>query len=182
VSEGSPISIRLIKPTPERPALTAITVGMSERPMVSEDEELSCELVVVLPPSWDFDEVAQTWPLLALELLAHFPHDHDAFIGLGHTIQNPFPWTQSGLCGAMVADQVLSPSEAAETLTFGERDIHFLGVWFLYEDEMKLKLEEGTERLWELLVESKVTEAVHPDRPSVVPARPKRSLFRRRGK
>ena len=64
------------RPTDERPALTAITVGMSERPMVSGDRELSSELVIVMPPEWAFDEPAYWWPLLALDQIAHFPHEY----------------------------------------------------------------------------------------------------------
>ena len=74
----------------------------------------------------------------------------------------------------------LAPSEAAETLTHAGREIHLLGVWFLYEDEMQLKLDEGVERLWDLCVDARITEAVHPERPSAVPPRKRRGLFRRR--
>ena len=175
----SPIHLRIVRPGPDRPALTAVTVGMSERPMVAGDVELSCELVMVMPPSWPLDDPAHWWPLLALDQLAHFPHDYKAFLRVGDTIENPYPWSPSGLSGAMLGDQVLVPSEAAETLTFAGREIHFVGAWLLYQDELDFKVKHGTERLWDLLVDAGVSEAVEPDRPSVVPRR--RGLFRNRG-
>ncbi|MDA0180393.1 suppressor of fused domain protein [Solirubrobacter phytolaccae] len=179
--EGSPLHLRIVEPTAERPAITAITVGMSERPMVTPDgEELSCELVLVFPPSWSFDTEIDTWPLMALDQLAHFPHEYSTVLGFGHTIQNPFPWSPSGLSGALIGDQVLAPSEEATSLEWEGRTIHFYGVWFLYEDELQVKLDHGVERLWDMCVDAGITEAVAADRPSFVPPRKRRGLFRRR--
>jgi hypothetical protein len=175
----SPIHIRIVQPTDERPALTLITVGMSERPMVSGDHQLSTELVIVLPPDWSFDEPVDTWPLLALDLLANFPHEYGTLLDRGHTIENPFPWTPSGLIGSLVADQCLAPSEDAEVLVYEGREIRFFGVYFLYADEMQFKLDHGGEQLWDLLVDAGVTETVEPNRASVAPRRRRRGLFRR---
>ena len=180
--EGSPIHVRIVQPTAERPAITAITVGMSERPMVAGDQELSCELVLVFPPSWSFEREIDTWPLLALDQIAHFPHEYNAFLGPGHTIQNPCPWSPNGFTGALIADQVLTPSESAEQMTDDGREIQFLGVWFLYQDELQLKLDEGVDRLWDLCVDAGITEAVHPERPSAAPPRKRRGPFRRRSR
>ena len=116
---------------------------------------------------------------MALDQLAHFPHEYGTLLGPGHTIQNPFPWSPTGLIGALFAEQCLAPSEAAETLVHEGRDISFNAVYFLYEDEMQLKLDKGAEHLWDLLAEANVTEAVDPDRPSVAPRRRCRGLFRR---
>ncbi len=138
-SEGSPIHVRIVQPTPERPAITAITVGM----------------------------------------IAHFPHDYSAFLGPGNTIQNPYPWSPNGFTGALIADQVLTPSESAELMTHDGREIHFLGVWFLYQDEMQLKLDEGVDRLWDLCVDAGISETVDAERPSAAPHRKRRGLFRR---
>jgi hypothetical protein len=80
----------------------------------------------------------------------------------------------------MIGEQVLAPSEAAETLTLDDRKIHFFGVWLLYEDELRFKIEHGTERLWDLLVDAGVSEAVDANRPSVAPPRRPRDLLRRR--
>ncbi len=172
--------MRIVRPTPERPAITAITVGMSERPMVAGDAQLSCELVLVFPPSWSFEREIDTWPLLALDQIAHFPHENGTYLGPGHTIQNPYPWSPNGFTGALIADQVMTPSEAAEVMTHDGRDIHFLGVWFLYEDEMQVKLDDGVDRLWDLCVDAGISEAVDPQRLSAARPGKRRGLFRRR--
>ena len=80
----------------------------------------------------------------------------------------------------MIADQALAPSKAAETLKFAGRDIHFYGVWFLYEDEMQLKVDEGVERLWDLLVDGGVARRSTVDRPSVARSRGRARPFGRR--
>ena len=174
------ISIRIVRPTEERPAITLITVGMSERPMVAGDQELSSELVVVLPPDWWFDDPCDTWPLLALDLLASFPHRYETLFGPGHTIENPFPWTPTGLIGTLVAQQCVAPSESAEDcLVHDGREINLYGAYFLYGDEMQFKLANGVDELWDRLVDAGVTEAVDLTRESVAPSR-RRGLFRRR--
>lgn len=175
----SPIDIRIVQPTEQRPGITLITVGMSERPMVAGESELSSEFVAVLPPSWTFDDPADTWPLLALDLLANFPHEHATLFGPGHTIQNPFPWTRTGLIGTLVAPQCLASSEDAERLEYEGREINLNGAYFLYEDEMQFKLDNGVEALWDRLVDAGVTELVDLERASVAPRR-RRGLFRRR--
>ena len=153
---------------------------MSERPMVAGDQELSSELVIVLPPDWSFDEPVDTWPLLALDQLAHFPHEYGTLFAPGHTIQNPYPWSPTGLIGALFAEQRLAPSEAAELLVHEGREIHFHGVCFLYEDEMQLKLDNGVEQFRTLYLEAGLTEAVDPHPlaarapPQVAPAMPAR--------
>lgn len=177
--QGSPIFLRLVQPTEERPFLTAITVGMSERPMVFEDEEFSCELVMVLPPDWPLEPEIMTWPLMALDQLAHFPHEYKTFLGPGNTIQNPYPWSPCGLNGAIIGTQLLAPSDEATQLVHEGREIELLAPWLLYQDEMQLKFDHGPEHLLDACLEAGVCEAIMPDRPSFAPKR-RRRFFRRR--
>lgn len=137
--------------------------------------------MIVLPPDWSFEDEINTWPLLALDQLAHFPHEYNTFIGPGNTIQNPFPWSPSGMNGAVIGSQMLAPSEEAESLVHEGREIHFLGAWFLYQDEMQVKLDEGVDRFVDLCIEAGVSEVVDPDRPSFAPRKRRRfGLFGRR--
>jgi len=178
-AEGSPIFLRLVRPRDGRPALTAVTVGMSEKPMVAGDREVSAELVIVLPPDWSFEPEVNTWPLLALDQLAHFPHQYGTAFEWGHTVQNPYPWSPNGMNGVLIADQMLLTSTEAESLEYDGRKIVFFGVYFLHPDEMQVKLDKGVDRLWDLCVDSGICEAVDETRPSFVPPKRRRLGFLR---
>jgi hypothetical protein len=52
-------------------------------------------------------------------------------------------------------------------------------LWPLYADEMRVKLDEGLDRLLDLMDEARLLEIVRPDRPSVAPARGLRRRMRR---
>ena len=52
-------------------------------------------------------------------------------------------------------------------------------VWPLHADEMQIKLDQGLDRLADLLDEAGIIEIVDPNRPSVAPARRRRGFFGR---
>ena len=46
--------------------------------------------------------------------------------------------------------------------------MHFLGIYALHRDEMKLKLQRGARPLADVMERGEVTEVVQPGRPSAV--------------
>ncbi len=78
-----PVSIRLIlSRNPDQESII-FSVGMSAQPMFTPDdmdlaEDGYAELVMRLPADWplppDLDDEQQSWPLLWLRRLAHYPH------------------------------------------------------------------------------------------------------------
>ena len=73
---------------------------------------------------------------------------------------------------------VMPNDDGADVIRYGDREIDLFAVWPLHADEMRVKLDDGLERLFDLLDEARIMEALEPDRPSVVPKR--RSRFFRR--
>jgi hypothetical protein len=179
------VDLHLVLPTKQRPAITVVTSGMSERPMPGN---LYGELMLMLPPTWPtegeaFEAEEGYWPFRLLKQLARLPHEYQTRLWLGDTVPNgdpPEPYARNTkLSGALIAPMVMAEHEGAESLEYGGHEINLLAVWPLHADEMRVKLDQGLDRLLELLDEASIIELVDPDRPSVVPPRRRRGLFRR---
>jgi hypothetical protein len=179
------IDVHVIAPRPERNVWTLFTSGMSDLPMTTEPgcEALRfAELMLVLPPEWRIDllKVAPPppdlekwyWPLGWLRTLARFPHDHRTWLGQGHTLPNgnpakPFtPDTQ--LCAWLLLPPVRVPKEAREIVTADGRRVHVYVLHALHDDELKLKLDKGTNALLAEFSRVDQSEALIVDRPSRV--------------
>jgi hypothetical protein len=182
-SEYVALDILVVTPKPDRPVYVLVTSGMSERPM---KDGRSAELMLMLPPTWTapgfpgFDEERVHWPYRLLDDLAKLPHEWDTVLWSGDTVpygDPPRPYAKGvGFTGALIAPPLMAP-EGFDTLEHEGREIAFFAVWPLYTDEMQIKLDEGLDRLAELIYEARLLEIVEVGRPSVAP---RRGLFRRR--
>jgi hypothetical protein len=181
ISDAVHLDVHWVKPTPVRPYHFLVTSGMSDRPM-NVPEKIAAprhvELVVTLPERWSIGEEAFRsdawyWPVRQLKTLARFPHQYDTWLGEGHTVTNddpPKPLAPgTRLCGALLASPQHVP-QAFRELKAGGRTIRFLAVVPLYEEEMALKMRDGTAALESLLRRHGVSDVVEPARKSV--ARP----------
>jgi Suppressor of fused protein (SUFU) len=169
-SEYIHLDVLVVEAREERPWHTLVTSGMSSRPM--EDGTLM-ELLIGLPPTWPLDREAwqderHYWPVRALKELARLPHMYGFSLGDGHTVPNGDPPEPYGpgtrLCGALIAPPLVTPNEPVE----GAEDTLVRAVYFLYEDEMDLKLKRGFGALADAFDDAEITEVVEPDRPSTV--------------
>ncbi len=182
VSDAVHLDVHWVKPTPARPYHFLVTSGMSDRGMNVPERAATprhIELVVTLPERWWIGEEAFAtenwyWPVRQLKTLARFPHKYDTWLGEGHTVTNddpPQPLAPgTRLCGALLAPPQHVPQAFRELRIDARRTIHFLAVVPLYEEEMALKMRDGTAALVKLLRKHGVTDVVEPARKSV--ARP----------
>lgn len=177
------VDVHVVAPTSDRPVFTLVTSGMSERQMPGDR---CAELTIVLPPTWpsiDSDEFRRPeghWPYKLLQDLAQLPHQFNTALWTGHTVPNgdpPTPYApNTKLCGALLVPPLIAP-DGFETLRVRDREIQFLAVIPLHQDEMQLKLDKGLDALFDLMDEADITEILDVDRPSVIPKR--RRLFGR---
>ncbi|MCA9792217.1 MAG: suppressor of fused domain protein [Candidatus Eremiobacteraeota bacterium] len=83
------VSIRSIKARQPDQEAFIFSVGMSAKPMDTPqvNEDGFAEVVMRLPGDWplppDLDDPGQSWPLLWLRRLAHYPHLTGAWLGTG---------------------------------------------------------------------------------------------------
>jgi suppressor of fused protein SUFU len=176
------IDLLVVGPHQGRPYATIITCGMSERPMrvpIEDPDDLGrvpelrfAELLLCLPPDWPlsaeaFQQEENYWPVRWLKRLARLPHQHDGWLGVGHTIPNgdparPFA-ANSQFCCWMIDQPILFPKEV-QKLRVSDRATNLYSAVPLYEDEMQFKLRKGGAALAQLLDRGKVTELIDPSR------------------
>jgi hypothetical protein len=179
LSDAVHLDVHWVKPSPARPYHFLATSGMSDRPMsvpqgVAAPRHI--ELVVTLPERWWIgDEAFRSdnwyWPVRQLKTLARFPHKYDAWLGEGHTVTNddpPQPLAPgTRLCGAILLRPQHVPEAFRELRVDARKTIRFLAVVPLYEEEIALKMRDGTEALLERLRRRGVTDVIEPARASV---------------
>ena len=127
------VDIHVVPATDDRPWITLVTSGMSERAMVAPPELGSeferAELVLALPPDWpvdheSFSDERHYWPFRLLQELAALPHQFNTWLWFGHTVPHgePADAVRGGhgpvLCAA-------GPADAARRRTF--RRLHLDG-------------------------------------------------------
>jgi hypothetical protein len=161
---------------------TLVTSGMSSKPM---EDGSRMELLIALPRDWPLDEESwreerHYWPVRLLKDLARAPHMFGFALGSGHTVPNgdpPEPYAPgTDACCALIAPPLLTP-EAFDELDGPDGPIAFRAVYPLLRDEMELKLERGTDALFDAFDRAKLTELLIADRPSVVRRRKRFGLF-----
>ena len=185
ISDLVHIDVHVVKPTPQRPWLTLVTSGMSERPMTTPEELEGmdyAELMMCLPPDWpigeefaNFSDEENYWPIRGLKFLARLPHEYETWLGPGHTVPNgdpPAPFHDgTKLCCLLVVPPV-GAKEGVEVLTLPDgRRVNFYSVLPLYKEEMKLKLRRGADALGAKLAELPLEQLFDPGRKNVAAKR-----------
>jgi hypothetical protein len=186
ISDLVHVELHHVGPTPDRDCHTFVTSGMSDLPMNvpegSEDRRFA-ELLFALPRDWPvpapgesvevWNDDRASWPIRWLKLLAHFPHEYDTWLGVGHSMPNgnpPQPLAADlPFTGLVFLPPVISPPEFHELeLVPGVKTVRFLAIVPVTTDEMELKLDRGLDALTRLFDEHEVDERFDPKRKSVV--------------
>ncbi|MGH3648230.1 MAG: suppressor of fused domain protein [Micromonosporaceae bacterium] len=178
-ARGVRIDLLMVSPTRERPYVTMVTAGMSERSMTVPpdiDAPAYAELLLCLPPDWprterDWANDANYWPLRTLRQAARMPHLYETWLDVWHTIPNGEPPAPLAAGVDFVAVLVtptflVGPDVASLTTASGTR-IAFHGVVPLYPAELRLALDSGMEELMGRFGEHRVTELLDPHRADV---------------
>lgn len=144
------VHIHYFEPTRRLPVWTLATSGMSQRAMKPVRGAEGCthaELMLHLPPDWDFDSDDSFWPMNRLGYYAYMPHANDTFLWHGHTVpeelQTAYPMPHFS-CAMITAHDL---KEVDDLLMKDGREISFFRVAFLYPEEVQFKLREGTDAL-----------------------------------
>ena len=178
VSELVHIDVHCIPASDDRPYITLITSGMSDRPMSPPPEAKQysyAELMICLPPDWpikqeSFRDENNYWPIRWLKRLARFPHEYDTWLFEGHTIPSgdpPEPFAENTqFCGWLLFPPLLVPDEFRELRVDSEKTIRFFAIFPLYEQEMEFKLSAGMDALIDRFAQHGVTELVDVTRPN----------------
>ena len=174
-SELVHLDVHYIKATDTFPFHTLVTSGMSDLSMVVPNEDVPpyLELCVHLPEYWQLDNESLKdeqwyWPVRMLKFAARFPHQYQTFLGYGHTVSNgnpPEPFHESlGFNGFILLPSVIVADDFF-TLDINEKkQIQFLSVVPIYEEEMTLKLRKGCDALTDQFDKHSYNGIIDPDR------------------
>lgn len=176
VSPTVHIDIHVVEPSTERNFYTLVTSGMSDKPMNSPIEGLEyAELVICLPPRWELNEKSifderNYWPIRQLKYLARLPHEFDTWIWASHTIPNgdpPVPFADNIKMSCSLLAYPRMFGEGVWTLSVrADKEIHFLSLIPIFDEEMEFKLEQGADALYARFDEHRVCELLDINRPN----------------
>jgi len=151
------VDVYRIPPVGKREFFTFVTGGMSDLPMntpknVDKDYR---RIELVFYASEDKREYMEV-----LRGLAHFPHDNDTWIHWGHTMPNGTPpepiFEGSVLDTFFFMPSILRPdSELGSRLSHHGEAVHLVWCVPITTAECNLKLERGSDALYELFEERK---------------------------
>jgi hypothetical protein len=146
------IDVYRYPPNSIRPFFTLVTGGMSDVPMNSP-EELGADFrraELVFYAEDNKQEYSET-----LRRLAHFPHENNSWLHWGHTMSNGTPpepmFGSDSLDTLFFMPSILSPdSKLGERLSISSDPVNFIWCVPITSAECNLKLEKGTEALYDL--------------------------------
>ena len=106
------------------------------------------------------------------------PHVYGFSLGTRHTVPNGDPPQPYGpgtkQCGALIAPPMATPDDDVDG---ADGPVAMRAVYFLYEEEMQLKLDRGFDALADAMDEIQILEIVDPTRPSAVQRKKRFGLF-----
>lgn len=179
VSDTVHIDVHVVPASEDFPAVRLVTSGMSDLPMtVPEDSGFPefAELMVTLPADWKLDQESFKderwyWPIRLLKDLARLPHKHATWLGYGHTVPNGHPAEPYApgvpFTGTIVLPPLGTPPEFEQLSIPGVKEIQFYSLVPLFQEEMDLKLREGSDALLERFDEHDVTDFIDIGRRNV---------------
>lgn len=176
-SDTIKLSINVIPPTRKKPYYTLVTSGMGAYVMnvpenLKEEKYERAELVICLPPDWNFENESMEyyWPLQLLDIISRLPIKQNVWLGWGHTIDY----------GTGFADNVPFSGIILVLSTFGKESctcdisddetVNFYQVVPIFETELDFKNKNGASALLGMFPDNdnslKITD---PDRSCYVP-------------
>lgn len=171
--------ILFVRASLDQPYHIFVTCGAGEKPMnVPKDtaEYSRAELVMALPQSWplgvkSIKNEENNWPMRWLKRVGRLPQDQKTWIGQGHTISNgeyPEPIADTNFRGVLVLTPSWFPAGFSQLKTQKGEKIVFYCLIPLYQEEMDLKLQKGSEALERLLNKHNIDFVLDTARKNVV--------------
>lgn len=153
------------------------TLKMNVSEQVENPTELEfAELMMLIPKEIEFEQVysgqnKNDWIISILKQAAKFPHFYDTWIGIGHTIQADEDMTpyskETEFVGALILPSVTFKKDFTEIHKNG-RKINIYNIFPLYKDELEFKIENGYNKLLDLLIKANGKEVLDLTRRSLI--------------
>jgi len=175
-SKDNHIDVYWIKPNLEyRPYSILLTCGMSRFPMVvpeGYEDKRFIEIAMLFPMDWDFSDIKSkpdsvTWPIHHLRTIGKTPILQNTWIGFGHTIgcgkseSDCYPGTRFN--STIIFPSIKLPESFTE-IRNNDDLIKIHSAIPLYQEELKFKLDNGSNSLIDKFNELDIQEIVDINR------------------
>lgn len=141
------------------------------------------ELYFCLPSYWDLEDESNpnfNWVWTWIQRLTHFVLEKQTWFGVGHTIpagNPPAPLSATMKQNHFFFSEPVFLQHSLKPLKIGEKEVHFLAIIPIFEDEMDFKLGKGTFKFQRKLAQQNITELLDDYRMTAL--RNKWRFFRR---
>ena len=176
VKEGE-VPLLILKLELNSPITVIVTNGLSDYKMPVPDkwkERDRNELYFCLPSYWEWEDLENpqmNWVFYWIQRLAKHVKEKETWYGHGHTM--PCGKEMKPLSSTMkqnhflLSDPILLETEMAP-IRVGEKEIHFLSIIPLFQDEMDYKQSQGTLKFSQKLNNNGITEKLDDYRGSAI--------------
>ena len=165
------LDVAQINPTKEKPYYTIITLGMGEYKMYNQNNEnfsSFAELMISLPPDWNFDDKNYTWAIDKLIQLTYIPFTYFFAYEWGHLENNFDPFSSNTKLSAVTLLYPEIKKENSGLLKLENRNLQFYQIVPLYDEEYTFALKNGMKNLLLLDVEKKINFIIDMNREKVL--------------
>jgi len=141
------------------------------------------ELYFCLPSYWDLEDETNpnfNWVWTWIQRLTHFVLEKQTWFGVGHTIpagNPPAPLSATMKQNHFFFSAPVFLQHSLKPLKISEKEVHFLAIIPIFEDEMDFKLGKGTFKFQRKLAQQNITELLDDYRMTAL--RNKWRFFRR---
>lgn len=156
---------------------TLVTCGMAQKAMPAPDDMKQfeyAELMLCLPPEWPMTieaflaDQSAYWPIELLKYFARFPSQTNAFVTIGHTIDNSVgPFSAS-----FFFTPVLFPEEFRSFQMPDGRLVNILSVIPIHAVELEYIKDTGCYEFIDILEQNGISEYVDPNREPTIKSEP----------
>lgn len=162
-SEGK-VPLLLIDLKKQNNVSVLVTNGLSEYtmpvPELYQGKE-HIELYFCLPNYWDLNEENMKWVYTWLHKMSNYLIDKKTWFGYGHTIpsgadKGPISTTMKQNHFLLAPPQFLT--QELIPIDLEDKNIHFLSIIPIFQDELNFKNHKGTYKLLELFKQKNITE------------------------
>ena len=165
------LDVAQINPTKEKPYYTLITLGIGEYKMYNQNNEnfsSFAELMISLPPDWNFDDKNYIWAIDELIQLAYIPFTYFFAYEWGHLENNFEPFSFNTKLSAVTLLYPEMKKENSGFLKLENRNLQFYQIVPLYNEEYTFALKNGMKNLLLLDVGKKISFVVNMNREKVL--------------
>ena len=179
ISPDIHLDVCFVKPSDDEPYYKLVTIGAGAYKMGVPDKWKEyniehAEYIICVPKDWDINssEIEDYWPIKLLKDVARLPIWCDTWLSFGHTTQadeEGTPYAPNVRFNSVILGFANNAQGDVRLMLPSGKAINFYQLTPLYPEELKYKMENGADALFELFEKKGIdSKVIDPNRESVV--------------